>query len=89
MDWIIIAIVSIILGLICQRNIKSRFGILIALFLPILFVGGYVTLNAYNTDYSGGGASLWPLTIIFQGVFGGLCSIISYFVAIPKKHSSA
>ena len=81
MEWMIIAVSSILLGFFSQRNIPNRFGILLPFAFVILLVSLHIAYKLYFYEYSGGGASLWPIILIFQSGFGGVISIFSYFLS--------
>lgn len=70
MAFLIIFVVAFILALALQRKGKSlRFSVTV----PVVCFVAFVLFDAYVLPYRGGGASMWPIAILFGApvVFAG------------------
>lgn len=76
MAFVIMLLVAFVLAFVLQRNGKR---LLYAVSAPVVCVVALVLVDAYVLPYRGGGASMWPIAILFGAPVafaGGLLGFI-------------
>ncbi|GHE87945.1 hypothetical protein [Thalassotalea profundi] len=87
MYWLIIISFAIFTGLLSQKYITNRFGILIPLFFPCIIVALYKYYKFYiiGHDYTETGVPMIPLSMIFDGIAAAFFGILSYLLAFKNR----
>lgn len=83
--WIIFLGGSAAIGCICAMLIKkSGISFIASVLLPVLII----PFSEYVLPYQGGGASMWPIALIFGGIpaaFSGLLGWAMWNEVLSKK----
>src|SRR3989344_2917403 len=75
MAFVIIFVLAFILAFVLQFTVKCQW---VSITVPVVCFVGFVLFDAYVLPYRGGGASMWPIAIIFGVpvvVAGGLLGV--------------
>ena len=81
--WIILITASLIFGVICGIKIKNLFvGVLISGIVPITVFSAVIIYEEYFMPYQGGGASMWPIAILFGGTAAAFIGATGYMITI-------
>ena len=59
-------------------NIKT--GLLLSAVIPWLGLLGVLLFQEYVFPYKGGGASMWPIAMLFGGTVAALTGMVSFWV---------
>lgn len=65
--WIPIVGLSALAGIVSALLVSGRKAVLLGAALPWLGVLAWLLYNEYFVPYQGGGASMWPIALIFAG----------------------
>jgi hypothetical protein len=76
--WIIIIISSAFIGLICAYLFKGRVGVVLAGLIPWSSILAWLLYQEYIVPYKGGGASMWPIALLFVGTVAAATGIFVY-----------
>jgi hypothetical protein len=70
-------------GAIAQLVVRGKLGLLVAFILGVAAFAVPFVYRAYFGPYVGGGASMWPLAVLFSGpIFGCVAAVAALIVAI-------
>ena len=79
--WLFLIILSLTFGIICGVKIKNiAVGILISAITPITIFSLLILYEEYFLPYQGGGASMWPIAILFGGTTAAFCGVVGYSI---------
>jgi hypothetical protein len=76
--WLILIVGSAAVGLLCAWRLSGRFGLICAGAVPWLGVLGWLLYLDYFVPYQGGGASMWPIALLFAGTVAVVVGAASY-----------
>ncbi len=86
--WIPIIGLSALTGIVVAFLVNSRWSIVLGAVIPWLGVLGWLLYNEYYVPYQGGGASMWPIALIFAGsVAAALGGSVAGFVAMIRRYN--
>jgi hypothetical protein len=69
------ALFSTVFGIVCGMFIaRKRFGFILVLCVPVFTILSILIYNEYFVPYAGGGASMWPIAMIFCAVPAVICA---------------
>lgn len=68
MYWLMLLFITVIIGIVSQKLIKSGLGVLVSFLLPFVVSAllMYCRLNIVDYQYAGDGALMRPLTTFFE-----------------------
>lgn len=78
--WLTILIPSAIVGLLCAFFLKRRLGIVLAGAIPWFGLLAGLLYQEYFVPYQGGGASMWPIALLFGGTVAAVTGIVTYLL---------
>lgn len=79
--WFVIIVPSALFGIGCAFFVKSRASIYVAGGLPWLCLFTYVLYEEFFVPYQGGGASMWPIAVLFGGAITAGTAIAAWWLA--------
>lgn len=77
-SWIVLITVSSVIGILTQIYIRNRFACFLAAFIPWVLFLAFILYEVYFIPYQGGGASMWPIAIIFGGTAAAIIGFIAF-----------
>jgi hypothetical protein len=87
--WIPIIGLSVLAGVVSALLIKSRANIVVGAAVPWLGVLAWLLYNEYYVPYQGGGASMWPIALIFAGSIAALVGGgVAGFTGMIRRYNS-
>jgi hypothetical protein len=75
--WLIIVIGSALAGAICALRLTGRIGLMFAAGVPVMGVLAWL-LYLSDQPYGGGGASMWPIAVLFAGTVAATSGLVAY-----------
>ncbi len=76
------AIVALIIAFLVGLVVKLRgMHMLNAWFLSCCVIPVFVLLSEFILPYMGGGASMWPIALLFGGIYGAISGCLGTIVA--------
>jgi hypothetical protein len=78
MIWTTIVISSATIGFLCSCFMKGLPGLLTAAAMPALGLLAFLLYQEYYQPSTGGGASMWPIALLFGGTIGGATSVLVF-----------
>ena len=83
---IVVLIIAAIIAFSLRHHGRNEY---ISLLVPSLIIPVFILIDMYVLPYHGGGASFWPLEIIFGSFYGFMASGVGVALAsfILKRHS--
>jgi hypothetical protein len=78
-------LLAVAVGVIAQLIVRGAFGIVVAFVLGIATLAVPIIYDAYFGPSVGGGASMWPLAILFSGpIFGSIAAVAAVIVGVTR-----
>ena len=78
--WLYIIIPSIIIGAVVAIMSKGRLSFILSAFLPWVGVLCFLLYYEYFVPYQGGGASMWPIALLFAGTIAAIIGVFSCII---------
>lgn len=78
MAFLIIFVLAFVLGLVLQRKGKRLW---VSITAPVACFVAFVLFDAYVLPYRGGGASMWPIAILFGAPVVAAGGLLGFLVA--------
>jgi hypothetical protein len=86
--WIPIIGLSVLAGIISALLVNGWKAILLGGVLPWLGVLGWLLYNEYFVPYQGGGASMWPIALLFAGsIAAGVGASVAGFTGMIIRYN--
>ena len=86
-DWLAPrdVLLAVAVGVIAQFVVRGWSGIAVAFVLGIGTLAVPIIYHAYFGPSPGGGASMWPLAILFSGpIFGSIAAVAAVIVGLAR-----
>ena len=83
--WWDIIIPSALFGFLLASAMNGVKSLLIAVAVPWLTLAGWVVWGEYFAPYRGGGASMWPVAILFGGSTAFLAAFIGWLCGLALR----
>lgn len=78
MAFLIVLVLAFVLALVLQRKFKRQW---VSVTVPVVCFVAFVLFDAYVLPYRGGGASMWPIAILFGAPVAVVGGLVGVFVA--------
>lgn len=88
--WIVLITISSVIGVLTERYIKTKLAFIFAAIIPFALFSAAVLYEVYFIPYQGGGASMWPVAIVFGGAAAAVTGLVAFTltkVISTKRHS--
>ena len=88
-EWLTIILLSAVAGAVSAWLLTGRIALMASASAPWLGVLGWLLYLEYFVPYSAGGASMWPVALVFAGTVAALVGIATcmwlqrYFQGLP------
>jgi hypothetical protein len=78
--WLALLIPSALVGLVCSCFIKTRISVFLAGAIPWLGILAFLLYQEYFVPYQSGGASMWPIALLFGGTAAAATGIAVWWI---------
>ena len=76
---------AVAVGVAAQLIVRGALGIIVAFVLGMATLAVPIIYQAYFDPPVGGGASMWPLAVLFSGpIFGGIAAVAAVIVGVSR-----
>jgi hypothetical protein len=76
-QWMTIIVLSALTGAACARLADGKVALILAASFPWLAMLAWLVYHEYFVPYSGGGASMWPVALLFAGTVAAAVGFIT------------
>ena len=83
--WPILLLGSLLLGAGSAALSRSNFGLLWGAIVPVTAWFLALMYNEYFVPYTGGGASFWPLALIFGGIPASSAGMVGAWLVLERR----
>lgn len=77
--WLALLLPSALIGLVCSYFIKTKFSVFLAGAIPWFGFLAVLLYQEYFVPYQGGGASMWPIALLFGGTAAAVTGVTMWW----------